>query len=54
MLAALCAVYVDRFACGWHRLSTTDAGDRSFIIELPSGEVKEQCCGYCWQKEHHL
>jgi hypothetical protein len=44
MLAALCAVYVDRFACGWHRLSTTDTGNRRFIINMFSNEVKARCC----------
>ena len=40
MLTALCTAYVDRFACGWHRLSTTDTDDRSFIICFIFREVK--------------
>jgi len=33
MLAGIFPVYVDRFACDWHRLSTTDT-HRYVIIAL--------------------
>jgi hypothetical protein len=41
MLTGHCPVYVGRFACDWHRLSTTDRSSTMLIISpmgLPGKE----------------